>query len=767
MGIFKRRYLFLINSVLILSCVISYFLLPWAKLLCSFIAIIGFMTCCIIYLARRKDKVVSIVSALCCMAVFIATFSSYVFFDVYCRGQKSYAGKNIIIKATVLSEEYVGKNISGYDVLVEGIQTEGVDSVNFCARLDCMYISELKPGDIFYADVEATLFENDINGYNMRRDKLGEGMCLSLTSYEEVDYVIIGRDEYNPKVLLNRFNFNCAFKLRELVGGEEGNLSSALLLGNKNHLSDESIRDFSRAGVSHILALSGLHTSILMGAIAFILKKLRVRRVPRAIFLTLISLSYLALTGFAVSTTRCVLMLLCVYVSMIMCYLPDSLTSLSVSGALILTFSPGAVIDPGFWMSFAATFGIIVFAPAFDEATEKLFEKWKKALILKKGTKYLLTLLVTCLFALLGLIIVLCVFTREYSKYSVISSVVLSLPTASVITLSALLPMFAHIPYLSDGILWMTRKSASFMLDFCSDVSQKKNITFLFNYDFIEYYIILLIAVTFIALCFEFRKKWISPLIISFAVALLCINVAVCQNKMNDKIKLTYINPSSQSDIIVMSRNGEAVICDISNGSNNSLSAAVSRLKDDNCSEIRALMLTSYNTYHISSTSKIFKTNTVREIWLPHPYDADEYYVMSAIIKNADLQGVGVKIYSDSDTLKAFGNIEINVKNQYIGRSTVPITLVNIKNNDNKVVYVSGAYSELDDEYVKGSVNSADCLIIGARGPKVKKYYGLSSDNSLDELIIWDIDRGIYFDTNTISNQIPIYIGTQRELYLN
>lgn len=767
MGIFKKRYLFLINSVLILSCVISYFILPWAKLLCSLIAICAFMICCIVYLARRKDKVKSIIAALCCMSVFVATFSSFIFFDVYCKNQKTYAGQNLTVKATVLSEEYVGKNISGYDVLVTGIRAEDIDSVRFRARLDCMYISELKPGDVFYADVFADLFESDINGYNMRLDKLGEGMCLSLTSYQESDYVIIYENKNNLNVLLKNLNFNCAFRLRELIGDEEGSLASALLLGNKEHLSDESIRDFSRAGVSHILALSGLHTSILMGAIAFCLKKLRVRRVPRTVLLIILSLAYLSLTGFAISTTRCVIMLLCVYISMILCYLPDSLTSLSVSGALILTFSPGAVIDAGFWMSFAATFGIIVFAPTFDEATKKLFDKWKRALILKRATKYLLTLFATCIFALLGLIIVLCIFTREYSKYSVISSVVLSLPTAAVITLSALLPIFAHVPIINDGILYLTRKSAGFMLDFCADVSEKKSITFLFNFDFIEYFIIFLVVLTFIALCIEFKKKWISVLIISFAVALLCVNVIVCQNKMNDKVKMTYMNISSQSDIIVLSKDGESFICDLSNGSKNSLSAAVSTLKNDNSSEIRAIMLTSYSTYHIASTSKLFKGSIIREIWLPHPCDGDEYYIMSSIIKNAELQGVRVKIYSDFETLKAFGNIDISVKNVYIERSSVPITLVNIQNEHSKTVYVSSAYGELDDECVLNSVNTADNLIIGARGPKTDKYYGVSPDNSLDELIICDIDRGIYFDTNSIDNDIPIYIGTDREIFLN
>ena len=52
---------------------------------------------------------------------------------------------------------------------------------------------------------------------------------------------------------------------------------------------------------------------------------------------------------------------------MILSYKSDTLTNLSFAGAVILIVSPFAVVDAAFWMSFAATFGIVVFMKVFEE----------------------------------------------------------------------------------------------------------------------------------------------------------------------------------------------------------------------------------------------------------------------------------------------------------------------------------------------------------------------------------------------------------------
>ena len=57
-----------------------------------------------------------------------------------------------------------------------------------------------------------------------------------------------------------------------MTGDESRGLPSALLLGDKTYLSDSTRRDFSRAGVSHLLAISGLHVTLIFGMLAVFLR---------------------------------------------------------------------------------------------------------------------------------------------------------------------------------------------------------------------------------------------------------------------------------------------------------------------------------------------------------------------------------------------------------------------------------------------------------------------------------------------------------------
>ena len=763
MKILNKRYLFIINSLLICASVLSLCILPIWKLIAAFSCVGIAMIISSAYILRRAHKVLSLVSILSCLAIFLGLASSYVFFDVHCKNQEKYDGKELIVKATVLSEEYASDNMSGYIVKIHAISGEE-KSVSFKSRLECNYVSELKAGDEIYAKVTAAIIDDNTNGYNMSRDMKSEGIRLTLTSNEDTDYKNINGNKFSIKAFFAKLNYTCSYSLNYLLSGEEGRLASALLLGNKGAISSETVRDFSRAGVSHILALSGMHMSILMGGIVALLKRLRVKRTPRGIFLIVTSIFYLALTGFSVSATRSVIMLLCVYLSTLLCYKPDTLTSLSVAGAVIILFSPGAVIDVGFWMSYAATFGILVFMPIFDSGFEYITKGQERALWLKKILKSSIGLVFAGIFALIGLSVVLCVFTREYSKYSLLSSVILSLPTAAVILLSAISPIFANVPHIGEAIVSANRYVCRFMLDFCADISEKYDAVFVFNYGFIDFFVALIGISVFVAVASSFKKKWISPIIPILAISLLVLNVCVYEANHKNQVNIDYVNISSQSDVIVISSGKKSVICDMSQGRYNALSTAANYARLQNASEIQALMLTELNSYHVASTSKLFKSQRVRELWVPTPVNENEYYILKSLLKVAEKNGVAVKIYENQSELIAFGDVTLFVDALFIERSSVPTIILDIRHGENSVVYTSAAYPERADiENISDKIGNADRLIIGARGPRVKEKYSLFANSNIDEIIICDIDRAIYLDTENISPDVPIYVGKKHK----
>jgi ComEC/Rec2-related protein len=184
----------------------------------------------------------------------------------------------------------------------------------------------------------------------------------------------LGQAENDPLIWASKLNTRLSYGLRNAIGGEVGGVGAALLLGNRSWLSEDTVLAFRRAGVSHLLALSGLHVSILIGFLELVFRKLKLPHTARAVTVPLFALGYLALSGFAVSTWRAVLMICVLYLAYLFRADYDAFTALSLTLALILAVTPYAVLDLSLWMSFLAAGSIIVFSPAVSS----FLWRWKR-----------------------------------------------------------------------------------------------------------------------------------------------------------------------------------------------------------------------------------------------------------------------------------------------------------------------------------------------------------------------------------------------------
>jgi len=139
----------------------------------------------------------------------------------------------------------------------------------------------------------------------------------------------------------------------------------ALLLGNQNDVSKETIRSFTRAGTLHLLAASGLHVGI-AGALPlfilpFIFRNRKAVISGGAIFILL----FLLITDMPVSLVRASVMFFFSAFFMMLDRKNISINSLFLSGLAIGIFSPKEIYSLGFQLSFLATLGIIIFYDYF------------------------------------------------------------------------------------------------------------------------------------------------------------------------------------------------------------------------------------------------------------------------------------------------------------------------------------------------------------------------------------------------------------------
>ncbi len=155
------------------------------------------------------------------------------------------------------------------------------------------------------------------------------------------------------------------------LGVPEGPLVSAMVLGSKAVDLPYDTRDvFVRAGLAHALAASGFQTSLILGVVLGLTKRLK-----KGTQITLGSLAliiFLCLTGFQAAVLRAVIMGFAALIGLGLKRKVKQLGSLLVAAVLLLLFNPVWIWDLGFQLSFLATFGLIVTVPPLTQRLQWL-----------------------------------------------------------------------------------------------------------------------------------------------------------------------------------------------------------------------------------------------------------------------------------------------------------------------------------------------------------------------------------------------------------
>lgn len=139
---------------------------------------------------------------------------------------------------------------------------------------------------------------------------------------------------------------------------------NAALTGDRSMIDSETHEIFSASGLSHILALSGLHVGILTLILSLMLLPLYFTglRTLRTILLIILLWAFAVMTGLTPSVVRAVIMASIFMLSTVIQRVRSPFNSLCFAALIILVFSPQAIYTIGFQLSFFAVAAILVFA---------------------------------------------------------------------------------------------------------------------------------------------------------------------------------------------------------------------------------------------------------------------------------------------------------------------------------------------------------------------------------------------------------------------
>ncbi len=159
---------------------------------------------------------------------------------------------------------------------------------------------------------------------------------------------------------------------------ENSAIAYSVILGDHSRLSDEVTNAFNYAGISHVLAVSGLHVGFLVAFLYFIIGLFKGGRRTKFFITTPILILYCIMCNFTASVIRASIMAMVFMISDVIGTWYDPLNSIGFSGTLILIFMPLNLFSLGFQLTFMCVFTIVTLANRVERILVKKahFPKW-------------------------------------------------------------------------------------------------------------------------------------------------------------------------------------------------------------------------------------------------------------------------------------------------------------------------------------------------------------------------------------------------------
>lgn len=235
-------------------------------------------------------------------------------------------------------------------------------------------------------------------GFDFKMFLLERGMPIGITGARDLafDPAVSGQ----PASLWIRARMYLAERLDSFLGEHSG-LAKALILGQRDDLEEETVLAFRKAGIAHVLAVSGLHVSLMTGMLYALLRGLHLsHRTLFALFAALL-LAYTRLLDFAPSIVRASVLTLIYLLGRAARRRVDPLTSLSAALLAILLVRPLDLFSLGFRLSFLAVLGIIALGDRLEFMLRRAAKRNRlNGGLIRLASAYIVTLSASALTAL-------------------------------------------------------------------------------------------------------------------------------------------------------------------------------------------------------------------------------------------------------------------------------------------------------------------------------------------------------------------------------
>lgn len=329
---------------------------------------------------------------------------------------------------------------------------------------------------------------------------------------------------------------------QKILPPKNAGILSAMILGETSLLEDEMKDLYRQSGISHILAISGLHISLLGLTLYRLLRRVGLPNILTTGISVFIIVSYGILTNFGVSTNRAVVMMVILMAAGLIGRTYDLLSATALSALIILIQSPLQITNAGFLLSFGAIMGIALMNPVISDLIPLKGSLWD-------GFKSSLGIQIITLPVILY-------FFYEFPTYSVIINMII-LPTSTAIILLAILAGIAGCIWLPAGVFFIG--GVHYLLNFyewvCRLGAKLPGKAFLIGRPDI-WVIAAYYSIVFLIILFHLSKKR------RFCIILLSLLTVIFIKPRNITFNVTFLDVGQGDGIFMMTPKGTTYFID-------------------------------------------------------------------------------------------------------------------------------------------------------------------------------------------------------------
>ena len=182
--------------------------------------------------------------------------------------------------------------------------------------------------------------------------------------------------------------FRSADQLRWTIGDrlavhlsqQQEGIARALIIGDQSGIEDTLRENIANAGLAHVLAISGLHLTLVVGSVFFLFRGIAVQLANRdklikpiaAVGAMGIAVGYLMISGGNLATQRATLMLLLAFAAILVGRRAITMRNVALAAIVMIFLFPHEVFKPGFQLSFAAVVGLVAVYAFLGRSTLQL-----------------------------------------------------------------------------------------------------------------------------------------------------------------------------------------------------------------------------------------------------------------------------------------------------------------------------------------------------------------------------------------------------------